>query len=336
MRRLTFFTAIAALVLATSTAASSGIPGASGTLWVTERTGNTVTAFDAATGAVLRTTPVGLSPIGITSLPGSNGKTYSSDERSNQLSVIDEETGTVIKQIPMGPLPHHLMKDPNNQFVYVAEFGHNQIGVVDTDLDQRVAGFVASNAGPAARTHAVWVTEHGRFLYATNSGAGTISKLDAQTGALLWEIPIGSNPSEILVDRNNKLAFVSVRNENKIRIVDVSGESPVVVGEQVIGVQPDTLQLTKDNEWLIVGLRGVPATMAIMNTDTLAVRHVLLTGTTTGHQWLSANSKYTFIAVENPGGVAVVDNEAGAQIAFYPYPGGSRPHGVYYEASVLR
>ena len=339
MRRLTLSAVLAgaAVALAASVAgAGSGIPGASGTIWVTEQTLNTVTAYDAATGEVLRHTQVGMRPIGITSLPGSSGKTYSSDERSNQMSVIDEETGAVVKQIPMGPAPHHLMLSPNNQYVYVAEFGHNQIGVVDTDLDERVAGFVASGAGPAARTHAVWVTEFGRSLYATNSGANTISKLDAQTGELLWEFPIGSNPSEILVDRNNKTAYVSVRNENSIKVVDVSGETPAIVAEQAIGTMPDTLQLTNDNEWLIVGLRGTPATMAMMNTKTLAVRHVPLTGTTTGHEWLSANGKYTFIAVESPGGVAVVDNDAGTQVDFYPYPSGHRPHGVYYEPSVLR
>ena len=184
MRRLTFLAVALAVPLVAAAAAlsqgPSGIPGASGTLWVTEQTGNTVTAFDAATGAVLRHTAVGARPIGITSLPGPRAKTYTSDERSNQLSVIDEETGLVIKQIPTGPAPHHLMKSPNNQYVYVAEFGHNQIGVIDTDLDQRVAGFVASAAGPAARTRAVWSTEHGRFLYAANSGAGTISKFGAQ------------------------------------------------------------------------------------------------------------------------------------------------------------
>ena len=336
MRRLTLLAASLAVVLATATAsASSGLPGASGTIWVTERSGNTVTAFDAATGAVLRTTTVGAAPIGVTSLPGSNRKTYSSDENANQVSVIDEDSGAVIKTIAMGPRPHHLMLSPNNQYIYVAEFGSNQIGVVDTDLDARVAGYVAST-NPAARTHAVWINQYGRSLYATNSVANTISKLDAQTGVLLWELPIGNNPSEILVTPDDRTAYVSVRNENKIRIVDLSGDIPAIVGEQVIGTQPDTLQLTNDRKWLIVGLRGTPATMALMNTDTLAVRHVALTGTTTGHQWLSANSKYTFIAVETPGGVAVVDNDAGAQVAFYPYPGGSRPHGVYYEASVLR
>jgi YVTN family beta-propeller protein len=339
MRGLMVLALVAATSLAAVAAVAAGpkeaIPGASGTLWVTEQTLNTVTAYDAATGEVLRTTPVGTRPIGITSLPGGSAKTYSSDERSNQMSVIDEDTGGVVKQIPMGLAPHHLMLSPNNQYVYVAEFGHNQIGVVDTDLDERVAGFVAS-ADPNGGTHAVWISENGRHLYATNSRANTISLLDAQTGALQWEVPIGSNPSEILVTRDEKTAYVSIRNENAIRVVDLTGDSPIVVATQAIGTQPDTLQLTNDGDSLIVGLRGTPATMAIMNTDTLAVRQVALTGTTTGHEWLSANGKYTFIAVETPGGIAVVDNEAGAQIDLYPYPAGQRPHGVYYEPSRLR
>ena len=342
MRKLGVIAAALALPLTVSAAALADgqptIPGASGTVWVTERTptSSSLTAYDAATGEVLRHTPVGSAPIGVTVPPGTQ-KVYTSDENANQMSVIDRETGTVIKTIPMGPRPHHLMHDPNGRYVYVAEFGANTIGIVDTDLDARVGQYVAS-ANPGARTHALWIEEHGQYLYATNAGtANTISKIDVQTGALVWELPIGANPSEILVTPDQKTAYVSVRNENKIRIVDIGGDSPLVVGDQVIGTQPDTLQLTNDRQWLIVGLRGTPATMALMNTDTLAVRHVALTGTTTGHQWLSANSKYTFIAIENPGGLAVVDNEAGAQVAFYPYPNGlPRPHGVYYEPRRLR
>jgi hypothetical protein len=44
------------------------------------------------------------------------------------------------------------------------------------------------------------------------------------------------------------------------------------------------------------------------------------------------------VAVESPGGVAVVDNETGEVVADYPYPdppGGTRPHGVFYEPRIL-
>lgn len=336
MHRVAAFCVVAVVTFASSAAEAdpTAIPGANGTLWVTERAASTVTAFDAGTGAVLGTTSVGAAPIGITQPSGTN-KVYSSDENADQLSVIDRETVTVVATIAMGDRPHHLMASPNGRLLYVAEFNTNQIGVVDTDQDVRIGGFVAS-ASPAARTHAVWITRDGKDLYATNSVANTIAKLDATSGTLLWELVIGNNPSEILVTPDGRTAFVSIRNENKVRVVDLSGETPVIVGESVVGTQPDTLSLTNDLKTLVVGLRGTPAQMALVDTDTLAVSQVSLPGTTTGHQWLSANGRFTFIAVESPGGVAVVDNKAGTVVDVYPYPGGSRPHGVFLEPEVQR
>lgn len=317
-----------------SLADDEGLDEVEGTLWVTERTpaSSTVTAFDAATGEVLGTTPVGSAPIGITQARGTD-KVYSSDEGADQMSVIDAETITVIDTIPMGPRPHHLMASANGKFIYVAEFGSNKIGVVDTTSDARVAGFTAS-ASPGATTHAVWITNNGKDLYATNSAADTISKLNAETGALVWEFAIGDNPSEILVTPNGKTAYVSLRNEHKIKVVDVSGVPPAVVGEAEAKNQPDTLSLTPNKKTLVVGLRATPspgpARMALINTSTLTTTYVALPPhTTTGHQWLS-EWRYTFIAVESPGAVAVVDNRTGTVLTEYPYPtGGTRPHGVF-------
>ncbi|MGH3042021.1 MAG: YncE family protein [Gaiellaceae bacterium] len=177
------------------------------------------------------------------------------------------------------------------------------------------------------------MTKGRRALYATNEVVNSIAKLDGRTGELVWEIPIGDRPSEILVTPSGRKAFVSVRNENTIKVVDVARVTPVVVGEALVGTQPDTLSLTPDGRTLVVGLRGTPATMALVDTRSLSVRHVSLTGSTTGHQWLSADGRYTFIAVESPGGVATVHNRAGEQIEFYPYPGGAtRPHGVFFDS----
>lgn len=116
-----------------------------------------------------------------------------------------------------------------------------------------------------------------------------------------------------------------------------------MIGSADVLNQPDTLQLTNDSKTLVVGLRaappGAPARMALIDTETLTTRYVDLPGTTTGHQWLSANGHYTFIALEMsaaPGAIAVVDNSEAAVVAVYSYPGGARPHGVFYEPSVLR
>lgn len=311
------------------------LPG--GTIWVTERTPatSTVAAIDAATGEPRGITPVGSTPIGITALRGSH-KVYSSDEGANQLSVIDAETVTVVGTVPMGAgsRPHHLMASRNGQYIYVGEFGSNKIGVVDTQLDENVADFTAS-FNPNAKTHAVWIASNGKDLYATNEGfpatsAGTFSKLDARTGALIWEHPVGNRPSEVLVD--DGLAYVSVRNENVIRVYDVAGDGPVFVGQAEANVMPDTLSLTNDKRTLIVGLRGTPARMAFIDTETLSTSYLSLPGTTTGHQWLSRNGRFTYIALEGPGQVAVVDNRWRRVVTTYAYPNGlTRPHGVFYE-----
>jgi outer membrane protein assembly factor BamB len=335
----------AIFVLLVGTAGVAGaspdrIPGASGTLFVTERTpaSSTVTAFDAASGGVLWTSSTGPAPIGVTK-PHGTDKVYTSDENANRMSVFDARTGALLGAIPTGVRPHHLMASRNGERIYVGEFGQNTIGVVDTSIDAVIAHYVAS-ANPAARTHAVWISNDGRNLYATNSVANTISKLDARTGSLLWEFPIGNNPSEILVTQDDRIAYVSVRNEDTIKVVDVSSEVPVVIGSAEARNQPDTLSLTNDGKLLVVGLRAAPtgrARAGLIDTETLTTQYVEMSGhTTTGHQWLSANAKYTFMAVESPGAVAVIENATGAVVAEYPYPGGPRPHGVFYVPSVIR
>jgi DNA-binding beta-propeller fold protein YncE len=329
---------IGVLIIAGVTAASAATLNVSGTVYVTERQLGSVTAFDAGSGAPLWTSKTGASPIGVTE-PHGTGRVYTSDENSNQMSVFDAGTGAALRSILMGPLPHHLMASRNGNRIYVGEFGHNQIGVIDTTTDVRMAGFIASPLANA-RTHAVWITRSGKDLYATNSRAdrsqiGDVARLDAVSGELLCNTPVGADPSEVLVTADARTAYVSVRRENKVKELDLRGACPALTGrEAVVGTMPDTLQLTNDGGTLVVTLRGTPAQISLLNTETFAATIVTIPGhTLTGHHWLSANGKYSFVAVEGPAGVVVVDNETGATLADYPYPnppGGSRAHGVFY------
>jgi DNA-binding beta-propeller fold protein YncE len=325
------------------------IPGVRGTVWAVERFEggkNTLAAFDAGTGQVLGVVEVGTRPIGVTA-PHGSGKVYTADERSDQLSVLSKASFSIVKQIPTGTktFPHHLMASPNGKLVYFGLYNTNTVGVVDTSLDEMVAVWQAS-ADPGAKTHAVWITNDGKNLYATNegpvqSGPGTLSKLDARTGKILWEISIGNRPSEVLVTPNRKIAYVTIRVDNMVKVLDVSGDAPVQLGETFIGFQPDTMRMTNDGKTLVVGLRSVPQ-MSLMDAKTLRVRFVNFAGYgISGHQWLSANGKYTFIALENadttkPGAIGVVNNNSAAVVATWPYPGGPQPHGVFYEPNVLR
>lgn len=133
---------------------------------------------------------------------------------------------------------------------------------------------------------------------------------------------------------DGRSGYVSVRNEDKIKVVDLASRR--ITGEAAIGTQPDTLALTPDGRTLIVGLRGIPAQVAFMDTVSLRVTCAEAGGTTTGHQWLSEDGRFTFIALEGPGdfgAVGVIDNIRRKLQTAYPYPSGGRPHGVYYRSS---
>ena len=336
--------ALAALILEPTAHAARGIPGAGGTVFVTERQFSTVTAEDAGSGEVLWTSAVGASPIGIVQ-PRGTDKVYTSDEGPDQMTVLDRRTGAWLATIPMGPDPHHLSATRNGELIYVAEFGRNTIGVVDTSIDQRIAGFVASPLA-TARTHAVWITNDGNDLYATNTRTnralpGDVAKLDARTGELLCNTMVGADPSEVLATPNGLVGYVSVRREGMVKELDLGGECPVLTGREAnVGPMPDTLRLTNDGQTLVVALRGIPAQITLLDTHSFATQVVDIPNhRTTGHQWLSANGKYTFVAVESPGGLVVVDNDRGTVVADYPYPtppGGTRVHGVFYVPEVLR
>ncbi len=317
---------------------------ASGTVWVTNRTFGNVAAFDAATGNVLATIPVGANPIGVVSPPNTN-KVYVSNEDSNSVSVISKARLSVVAtiQLSVGSKPHHINYSPDGRFVYVAEFGSNKVGVIDTETDALVAEFV-TNRLPTARPHAVWISEDNKTIYVANAGANEIAALDTASGEILWSLPVGENPSEILVTHNKerayvsvrKIAYVSVRNENKVKVIDLETRS--IVDEIVVGTQPDTLRLTPNGKTLVVTLRGTPAQISIVNVfETLSAQLVnIAPNTTTGHHWLSQNGRYSFVAVETPGSLAVVDNLTAQVVATYAYPGGGRPHGVFYEPTKLQ
>ncbi len=196
---------------------------------------------------------------------------------------------------------------------------------------------VNASSSPTARTHAVWVGESG-IVYAANTVVNQIAAIDPASNTILQEITVGANPSEILVTHNEKTAYVSVRGENKLKVVDL--ETGGIVDEIVVGTQPDTLRLTPDGKTMVVTLRGIPAKISIVNLfKGLSVQTVdIVPGTTTGHHWLSQNGRYSFVAVERPGGVAVIDNRTAQVVTTYVYPGAqtnSRPHGVFYEPSKL-
>jgi YVTN family beta-propeller protein len=208
---------------------------------------------------------------------------YVSNETDDTISVIDKATGEVLT-IPVGDGPHHMVHRTSGRFVYSGEFNANTVGAINT-RDHSYRQFVAS-ASPTARTHAVWIGRGGHTLYAVNAEADTFTALDAVTGTPRWfDVPVGDQPSEVLVTPDASTAYVSIRGEDKIGIFSLAGAKPRKVGEVTVGDQPDTLQLTPDGKTLVVATRGTftlpggpAARVDLIDTRSLRVTPVFVQG----------------------------------------------------------
>jgi hypothetical protein len=92
--------------------------------------------------------------------------------------------------------------------------------------------------------------------------------------------------------------------------------------------------LSANEKLLTVGLRTMPAQMAVVDTNTLAFELVTLsepgqTTTIAGHQWTSPSGRYTFASFEGgtSPGVAVIDHSQGNTVVQRLGFAG-RPHGL--------
>ena len=299
-----------------------------GTIWVANRGADTIRGFDAATGEPVAT--VSMRP---GSQPGdlayAKGKLYVSEEFGTPqpaIAIVDAETGDVLKRIFTGPRPHHVHASVGGNLIAFGEFGTNKVGIIDTHTDTLVGEWAASDS-PAARSHAGVFSHDGRTVYVANDVVNELAALDPLTGERLWTMTV-PNAHELVVTHDGKTAYVSCRAGNALRIVDL--ERHEIVATIPLGPAPDTLRLSANEKLLTVGLRGMPAKVAVIDTATLESDIVTIggAGTTAGHQWTSPNGHFTFAAFEGAGaGVAVIDHrQDNAVVEMLAYPG--RPHGV--------
>lgn len=185
--------------------------------------------------------------------------------------------------------------------------------------------------GPASeRTHAPAPTHDGKMLYAVNSSSNKLVALDAHTGAIQWSMPTGDNPSELHVTHDGRTGYLSVRNLDEIDVIDLVARQ--VARRVPVGDQPDTIQIAPDESFLVVALRGTPAEVDVIDLRTFAVSKVVFAGTRiAGHNWLSANGRYTFVSLDDPAAVGVIDHRTNSIVATWPYPGGGSVHGMFYD-----
>jgi DNA-binding beta-propeller fold protein YncE len=305
-----------------------------GTVWVANRGAHTIQGFDASTGEVVRTVAMRAN-----SQPGdlalARGKLYVAEEFGTPpaIAIVDPESGSVLKRIelPAGSRPHHVHASRGGGLVAFGLYGTDTVAVVDTCSDALLGRWDINPDTVSGRAHAAVFSPDGRILYVASDASSELVALDPRTGEIFWRLNV-PGMHELVVTRDGETAYVSRRTANHLAVIDLADHTGYTDVLE-LGL-PDTLRLARGGNQLTVGLRTMPAQVAVVDTRTFAFDLVrigppLEMTTVAGHQWTSRNGRYTFAAYEGGSspGIAVIDHRRGnAIVGTFAYPG--RPHGV--------
>jgi YVTN family beta-propeller protein len=167
------------------TFSSSGTYG-----FVANTASDSVTVIEAATGAVVKTLPVGDAPVG--AWPASDGRMYVDNEGGRSLSVIDVATLEVVRTLDLGFTPAVAARSPAGE-LWVTDTDSGKIVVFDPSSGART-GEIATGAG----AHAIAFSADGSKAYVTNQTAGTVSVVTIASKVVAKTISVGSKPNGLV------------------------------------------------------------------------------------------------------------------------------------------
>jgi YVTN family beta-propeller protein len=141
---------------------------------------------------------------------GDGSYAVASCEFGRRLVKVDVQRERVVGSVALPPpaAPQDVRVAPNGKLFYVADMWANGLWLVDGDRF-RVVGFIHTGRG----AHGLFPSRDGRFLYATNRGAGSISVVSFARRKVVrtWRIPGGGSPDMGGVSADGRVLWLSGR-----------------------------------------------------------------------------------------------------------------------------
>jgi YVTN family beta-propeller protein len=152
---------------------------------------------------------------------------YSSNMRDGSVSAFDFKSGAKIKDVPTGKECEGVGVTPDGRWVWAGNRAEDTISIIDTRTLE-VAKRISSPGFP----YRVQFTPDGKFALVPHARASSLVVADVASQSIVKSIKLGltkvSDPSTagVFPHPDNRHAFVTVRNDNSMLVLDVtSGET---------------------------------------------------------------------------------------------------------------
>ncbi len=331
-RRLTLGAAVALVVSGCAGGLTSG-PGASspgdvasaspastGSVWVADEGGDSLTVLDGATGGALATLTGITEPHNVQA--ASDGDGVWAVSGGDQVVALSASSLEVTALGQTDEQPAHVVADGAGR-VYVSSSAQPSVYAYDARL--RPVTRMALDGAP----HGMRLSADGRTAVVANTGSGTVDVLDTRSGTLRVSIPVGPGPVQVAVSEDGAVAYVSLAGPSEVARVDVA---LATVTHRVKVPHPPAQVLLTGSGVLLSADQGTPdvpgSTVTVIDPAAMTIQGQLDVGS--GPHGLTSDPAGERAWVTNAFDDTVSELDLGAMTVVRTVPVGHRPGGISY------
>ncbi len=297
--------------------------GVSGSVWVADEGGDTLTVLDAGTNTVTATL-TGLPDPHNVQVGKDEATVYASSTSTDRVVAIDAATYRVTASAATGAQPAHVIEAPNGK-VYVANSGDGTVSVYQTPQLNQV-GRIEIGGMP----HGLRAAADGSVILVADHMAGVVALIDPATDRKLGAVPVGEGPAQVAVTADGRFGYTGTTRPPAVVKVDLHARK--VVGSVAVSASPVQLYLTPDGASLVSadqGTREAPGHAAsLIDTATMTVRATVPTGTGPHGVVVDRTGTRAWVTDSYDNSVSVIDLASRSVVATVNV--GDDPNGISY------
>jgi YVTN family beta-propeller protein len=282
---------------------------------------DTLSLIDPKTGTEASRVPIGRGPHHMMAMPDDSALLIGLTT-VNQLLVVNRKTGEITRRIPMMD-PYQLGFSPDGKYFVTTALRQDFVDIYPGTLTDDIKPIARVKSG-AMPSHLAFSPDS-RFVYVTEQGSNTVSKIDLETRKVVTRLPIGSAPAGIWLTPDGTKLLVGVMGADFVAIIDRATDK--VIGKVVTGRGAHNFLAKGDKRHLYVSNR-VDDTISVLDMQTMKVIEQIKVAGSPDCMELSADGKWMWVTARTRKDVALVNMET-KQVE-KRIPVGRSPHGVYF------
>ncbi len=274
----------------------------SGTIWVANEAGNSLSAIDTASGRVVNTVQGIAGPHNV-QVSDDGGSVWAVSGHDSSLVGIGAEDRQLTGLAATGKHPAHVVLDRAGNRAFVSNSGDDTVTAFSLKGMQPIATIPVG-----AYPHGMRIAPDGRMLMVANMKGGSVTLIDLQRMRPAATIAVGEAPVQVAFDRAGS-AYVSLNGDDEVAKIDVATRR--VIAKRPTGDGPAQTYVTADGARLLVANQGTedrPSdTVSIYDTATMRLVGTVRTGRGAHGVAADPGSRFAFVTNMYDDDVAIVD-----------------------------